>query len=130
VLAVRVKMVATPLIVVAVIAGMRWGIGGVAIGYAIVSCSLFYYAAVTAFRLIDLRLIDFHAALMRPALSTMLMMIVLVAFHSAPLLLAPPERLGYGVAVGAFAYVLASLLVNREQLRELMRMARSGMEGK
>jgi PST family polysaccharide transporter len=67
--ALRVTLVAFPILSAGIAAGLPWGINGVAIGYALGSYSLFYYTALTAFRLIDLELAPFHAAVIRPALA-------------------------------------------------------------
>lgn len=124
-IALRVTLVALPIVIAGMAAGLHWGILGVAIGYAAASCSLFYYTAVTAFRLIALKLAPLHAAIARPGLGTAMMLSVMLAV--LPLLAPwpPGVRLGAGIAIGMLAYGLACVMVNRAQLAELLGIVRA-----
>lgn len=124
-IALRVTLVVAPILIAGMAAGLPWGIHGVAIGYALASFSLFYYTAITAYRLIGLKLADFHAVIIRPGLSMAVMLAVLLA----AVLLMPPWspalRLGAGVLLGTLSYLLASLAINRAQINELLGILRS-----
>ena len=124
-IALRVTLVVAPVLIVGLAAGLPWGIQGVAIGYALASFSLFYYTALTAYRLIGLRLVDFHAVIVRPGLAMLVMLAVLQVAGTFVSAWPPTLRLGAGVALGGVAYLLASLLINRAQIDELLGILRS-----
>ena len=123
--ALRVTLVAAPVLVAGIAGGLPWGITGVAIGYALASGSLFYFTAITAFRLVDMRLIDFHRTIARPGLTTLLMVGAMLVANPFLAIWPPSGRLGLGIAVGALAYVGASLLLNRAQVLDLLGILRS-----
>ena len=114
-----------PVLIGAMAAGLPWGIFGVAVGYAIASFSLFYYTALTAFRVIALRLVDFHRVLVWPLVATLIMVGVLEAAAASMQSLAPALRLSLGIAMGVLTYGAASLAVNRAQLVEVLSVLRS-----
>jgi PST family polysaccharide transporter len=122
-------LISTPIIVGAFAVGLRWGIEGVAICYAIVSASLFYVSLTVAFRAAGLRLMDFHLHLMRPLAASLAMwaivFVVQASLHGAQVPAA--ARLSALVALGALAYAGISWLINREQLMELVRVGRSAV---
>ena len=124
-IALRVTLIAAPVLIVAMVAGLPWGIFGVAVGYAIATFALFYYTAVTAFRVIALRLADFHRVLVRPLVATLVMVGVLLAAAPSMQLLAPALRLALGIALGVLTYGAASMAVNRAQLTEVVSIVRS-----
>lgn len=124
-IALRVTLVVVPVLIVGLAAGLPWGIQGVAIGYALASFSLFYYTAITAYRLIGLKLVDFHAVIVRPGLAMLVMLAVLLVAGTLESAWPPTLRLGAGVALGAVSYLLASLLINRAQIDELLGILRS-----
>jgi PST family polysaccharide transporter len=123
-IALRVSLIGAPVLIAGMAGGLPWGIHGVAVGYALASFSLFYYTAVTAFRLIGLSLPDFYLGIARPFISTLVMLSTMMlsgVFTSAWL---APMRLGIGIALGMVTYLLASLAVNRAQLVELLAVVR------
>lgn len=123
--ALRVTLVVAPVLVIGIAGGLPWGITGVAVGYALASCPLFYYTAVTAFRLIDLGLAPFHRTIVRPALATLLMVGVLLVLMPFLASWAPHWRLAVGTSIGALAYAVASLVLNRGQVFDLLGILRS-----
>ena len=124
-IALRVTMVATPILTIAFAAGLAWGLVGVAIGYAIATCFLFYYTIRQAFRLIDLRVAAMHAVIARPFAATLVMIAVVLVVGALIMDLAQPVRLAIMIASGVASYALASAIVNREQIRELVGILRS-----
>lgn len=124
-IALKVTLVVSPVLIGGMAAGLPWGIFGVAIGYAIASFSLFYYTAVMSFRLVALRLSDFHAVVIRPAAA----MVATVAAAWATVQIGsgwtPAQRLTAGIAAGTGAYLLASLAINRAQVMDLLGILRS-----
>jgi PST family polysaccharide transporter len=52
-LALRVSLAAAPVLIGGIAAGLPWGILGVAIGYGVASCAMFYTVAMRAFSLIE-----------------------------------------------------------------------------
>jgi O-antigen/teichoic acid export membrane protein len=123
--ALKVTVIAAPIVAAGIAAGLPWGIQGVALGYATASFLLFYYTAVNAFRLVELQLADFHRVVLLPLSATAIMVGGLLLFvrmmSSQPVGL----RLAAGIAAGGFLYLAASLVLNRTQVRELMGVVRS-----
>lgn len=119
-IALKVSLVAMPVLIVGMVVGLNWGILGVAIGYCVASYGLFYYSALMAFRLISLKITDFHAAVGRPLLAALGMVLTLEGI--VPLLSStlPMPRLSIMVVVGITLYLCFSLLINRQQLSELI----------
>ena len=124
-IALRVTLIAAPVLIGGMAAGLPWGIFGVATGYAIANFSLFYYTAVTAFRVIGLRLADFHQVLTRPLAATFFMVGLLVLAHAFSGTLTAAERLWSHVLLGTVLYAVASLIINRAQLSEVLRIGRT-----
>ncbi len=124
-IALRVTLVAAPVLIGGMAAGLPWGIFGVAVGYAIASFSLFYYTAVTAFRIIGLRLADFHRVLIWPLVATLLMVGLLEVAQASMQAWTPVVRLSVGIALGVLAYLAASLAFNRKQLADVLAIVRS-----
>lgn len=124
-IALRVTLLAAPVVVGAMAAGLPWGIFGVAVGYALASFSLFYYTALTAFGVIGLRLAEFHRALARPLLATFAMVGLLAMAIASMASLAPAVRLSLGIVLGVLTYGAVSLAVNRHQLIEVWQIVRS-----
>lgn len=122
-IALRVTLVVSPILIGGIAAGLHWGIMGVAVGYALASFSLFYYTAVTAFRLIGLRLANFHAVLFRPGLAMLVMIAVLLAGTGLAASWSPGLRLFAGVILGSLTYLLTSFAINRAQIDDLLRIA-------
>lgn len=118
--ALRVSLVAAPVLIGGMIAGLPWGILGVAIGYGIASLLLFYYVAMTAFRLVDLRLADFHRVIFRSFVVTLVMVALVIAIVYMLGALPPLIRLVIAVCSGAVAYVAFSMMFNRTQIREII----------
>ena len=84
-----------------------------------------YQTAITAYRLIGLKLADFHAVLIRPGLAMLVMLAVLLVGGELVPAWPPELRLGSGVVIGAVIYLLATLAVNRAQIDELLGVLRS-----
>lgn len=124
-IALRVTLIAAPVLIGGMAAGLPWGIFGVAVGYAIASFSLFYYSALTAFRIIGLALAQFHRVLTWPLVATLMMVALLAVAQTAMQSLTPSARLTVGIVLGVLCYVAASLLFNRPQLAELLAVVRS-----
>lgn len=119
-IALRVTLFATPVLVGGMAAGLPWGILGVAVGYAVASFSFLYYTLVTAFRIIRLRLAEFHRVLMWPLIATLVMVGVLEGAITVMVSLEPAIRLSLGVAIGILTYGVANLVVNRAQLADVL----------
>jgi len=111
----------TPLCIAAFAVGLRWGIEGVAIAYALVSGGWLYGSLALALRTVELRMRDFHRALAGPAAAALAMYLAVSAVGRAvaPRIDGPAARLFLGIGVGVAAYALASLLFNRGHLREM-----------
>lgn len=123
--ALRVTVVVSPVLIGGIAAGLHWGILGVAVGYALASFSLFYYTAITALRLIGLKLTSFHAVMVRPGLAMMVMVTVLLVGSELASSWAPGLRLFAGVVLGSLTYVISSFAINRAQVDELFQIART-----
>jgi PST family polysaccharide transporter len=119
-IALRVSLVAVPVVLAGVLGGLPWGIRGVAAGYAVGSFSLFYYSVRQAFLLVDLDVRLFWRVLIRPLLASVGMVALIAGADSVLAATMPAVRLGSGVSVGLLVYVTLSILVNREQVADLV----------
>jgi len=124
-IALRVTLIGTPVLVAGMAGGLPWGILGVAIGYAAASFSFFYYSVATAFQLIELTLAEFHEALVRPLGATLAMVGVVVLANIAMPDVEANYRLAICVSLGIVAYSVASLVVNRAQIAEMIALLRT-----
>jgi O-antigen/teichoic acid export membrane protein len=118
--ALRVSLIAAPVLIGGMIAGLHWGILGVAIGYAIASLLLFYYTTLTAFRLVDLHVGDFHRTLFRSFLITLAMVAAVTAIVSMLGSVQPRIRLGIAICSGVATYAGLSMIFNRAQVLEIV----------
>ena len=100
--------------------GLHWGVLGVTIGYAVWSAVILVPCLVIPFRFIDLPLEAFARALMRPLAASLLMGAGVMLLHLAVGGL--PQFVLFPVLVGAGAlfYVLASWMINRSQINEIV----------
>ncbi|MCC6198197.1 MAG: MOP flippase family protein [Burkholderiales bacterium] len=124
-IALRVTVVAAPLLIGGMAAGLPWGILGVAIGYAAASLLLFYYSAGTAFGLVYISLRELHEVVYRPLLSTLVMVGAVTLTKSMIPDVPTSIRLAIAVTSGVVAYVALSLLLNRRQLMEIFALVKS-----
>lgn len=124
-IALKVTLLAAPVTTIGIAGGLAWGIGGVAAGYAIAIAVLFYYTVVTAYRLVGLTIADFHGAIVRPLLASMLMVAAVTAITLLLASWTPGPRLLTGIACGAALYLVLSAGVNRRQMSELLAALRS-----
>jgi O-antigen/teichoic acid export membrane protein len=109
------------LVLLAFMIGLRWGIVGVAVAYAVATLILAYPSFAIPFRLIGLRVRDLGTVLWRPLLSSLLMVVVLLGLKSAlPAGSYPGLTLGILVSTGLVTYVLVSWIVNRDQARQIL----------
>jgi len=120
-------LVAAPVLVLAFIVGLSWGIVGVATAYAAASFGLFYVSLTIAFRIACIRLRDFHAAIARPLLASVVMLVVVTVSTSILQQWGIWERLGTEIGIGVLAYAGATLLLNKRQLRELLAITRAAL---
>ena len=104
----------------AFVIGLHWGVLGVTIAYAVWSAVILVPCLVIPFRFIDLPLEAFARALMRPLAASLLMGAGVMLLHLAVGGL--PQFVLFPVLVGAGAlfYVLASWMINRSQINEIV----------
>jgi PST family polysaccharide transporter len=109
------------LVIVSFLAGLRWGIYGVASSYAVMSFVLAIPSFVIPFRLINLKLAHFALALWRP-FSCSLVMFITLLFLKANLILRVPDfaALAILVGLGVIVYFASSWFMNREQTLRLI----------
>lgn len=110
------------LVTFAIVIGLQWGIVGIATAYATATAILTYPSFAIPFHLIGLRVSDLIAVVWRPFFASLLMLGVLMSLKMLilPTSLANGWVLGILVPVGIIVYLLASWLINREQIRQLL----------
>ena len=116
--------VVSVVIITALMIGVRFGVVGTAVSYAVAQLLLVYPSVLVPFRLIDLPLGRLLSAL-RPTLvcSAVMGLVVLATRLLLPSELAPAATLAVLVAAGVVSYLVSSLLLNREQTREMLHFA-------
>lgn len=111
-------------VITALIIGVRFGVVGTAVSYLIAQLLLVFPSFFIPFRLIDLPLGRFLSALRRPLACSAVMGLVVLAIR---LLLsdslAPSATLAVLVIAGITSYLVSSLLLNRDQTREILHFA-------
>lgn len=118
----RFSLFATPVFLAFVVAGLPWGVVGVAAGYAVAALLVAYANFFVSFRLVALPIARFHSALARPAVTAAAMFAVVKLFqwwldvHAG---VPADARLGLLVVAGAASYAVGTLLINRGQFREI-----------
>ena len=124
-IALRVTLLATPVLIGGMIVGLPWGIFGVAMGYAVATLLVSFYTFITAFAVINLSLGDFFSTISRPFLATVLMIIILLMLIPALDILSATLQLGTSIVLGIISYGIASIVINRVQLNEVISILRS-----
>lgn len=115
------------LVIAAFVIGLRWGITGVAWGYAIASFILLYPNFSIPFRLIDLKFVQMLKVLKPALLNGCLMVVILIIVRFAlPSWFSDIWVLFVSVAIGGITYLLANWLTNRSQFLELWELAGFG----
>ena len=115
----------TPLLLIMIVVGLKWGIVGVAIGYALATLTVFYFNIVFALNLVGLSLSRFHAVLWRPFACALVMLFFLRLFGMVLPQLSVVLRLAVLVGSGVLVYALATLAINRVQVMEVARLVAS-----
>ena len=111
-------------VVIAFLIGLRWGIIGVAVAYAIATFILSYPSFSIPFRLVGLKFVQLLKILRLSFINSSLMFIVLVLFILIlPSLLSDIIVLLLSVTLGVAVYTVSTWLTNREQLIELWDLA-------
>ena len=107
-------------VVMVFVLGLRWGIVGVAVAYALASFILAYPSFFIPFRLIRLKFSQMIRFVAASFLNSSLMFVALVLLRAIlPSSLPNPIVLALCVIVGFVVYGFASWLTNREQIKEL-----------
>lgn len=107
--------------VISFVIGLKWGIVGVASAYAIASTILVYPNFAIPFRLIDLPVTELGKVLLKPLSCSILMFVSLfILSASLPVGLSNELTLGILVSAGIMIYILASWMINRNHVREVL----------
>jgi PST family polysaccharide transporter len=109
------------LYILSFVVGLKWGMIGVAVAYGIVTLIVLYPSLLIPFRLINLPVSYLGQVLWRPLMASLLMLMVILGLKST--LLANLENgllLTILIPAGGMAYLAASWIVNRLQLREVI----------
>ena len=105
--------------------GVQWGALGVARAYAVLAGLLLLPGMALVLRLIDTSLSQFLAACWRPLCCALVMGVGIWAVGRATLpALSPLQDLAVRIPIGITLYLVLSLALNREHLREVIATAR------
>jgi O-antigen/teichoic acid export membrane protein len=109
------------IVVGAILIGMRWGINGVAISYAIASLLLTYPSFAIPFRLINLKFKDFVLNLKEEAATSLIMFIIVMAVLTIQrhFLFSSKIILISSIAIGVMSYLVAVIAINNSTYKEL-----------
>lgn len=112
------------LVVIAFVVGLQWGIVGVTMAYAIVSLIILGYPSFAIpFKLINLPMRDFGQTIWRPLIASLLMVAVMFGLRfGLPYGLSSKLVLGALILVGSITYLGVSWLINRNRVREFIRL--------
>ncbi len=117
----RWSIFASTIAVGAIFIGLRWGIEGVAVGYAIASILLTYPNFAVPFKLIDLRFTDFISNLKKETATSMIMFIVVMAAITIQRYYQVSREiiLLNCILIGVVSYLIAVTAFNNSTYREL-----------
>ncbi|HEC19894.1 MAG TPA: MOP flippase family protein [Gammaproteobacteria bacterium] len=121
---------ATPVMLVAIVIGLSWGLTGAAIGYAIASTFVAYANYFVAFPIIGLTVREFHRYLARPFAACLLMFAAVFYFHdwvSSSMDFDVAQRVTMSVGVGVVAYVASSLMINRRHINDVASLVKASL---
>ena len=121
----RWGLFASPITVLSFVAGLPWGIKGVAISYAIGMVLIAYPLFLIPSRLIDLSLLELWRAVQPIALATGCMFIVTVLVESLIKSMPPIETLAICIPVGILTYGIFIKIFASELLREVILICRT-----
>ncbi|MBL1275781.1 MAG: MOP flippase family protein [Ectothiorhodospiraceae bacterium] len=122
---------ATPVMLVGVVVGLKWGLTGVAMGYAIAATLVTYVNYFVAFPIIGLKISEFHRFLARPFLASVFMFAAVYYFHtwiSDSTEAGVAMRVVSSIAIGGIAYIVASLTVNKKQVNEIIQLVKASLK--
>lgn len=118
----RWGLVASTLFVLAFVVGLRWGVVGVAVAYAITFITLSYPAQAIPFKLIGLRVGDLMAVLWPPLTWSSLMFLALIIGNKfLPPSLSTTSVLTILTVGGGLLYSLLALVFGRKYLAEIVK---------
>ena len=117
----RWGVAAGTIVVISFIIGLKWGIVGVASAYAISTTMLMYPNFAIPFRLIDLRMSELGKILLKPFLCSLLMFITLLILRTfMPAGVSNGLNLGILVPAGIAVYIMASWMMNKNHVQEVL----------
>jgi len=115
--------VAGPLYILSFIIGLKWGVIGVGVAYAICGAILFYPSLVIPFRLIGLKFFQFGAAMWLILVNGLIMMVIikvlLIGLEWIGII-EPWIQLLAGIMVGGFCYILLVFKFQKHLLKEIL----------
>ena len=115
--------------VIGFVVGLKWGVVGVAVAYAITSVFLIYPGYAIPFRLISLPVGKLALVLWRPLLSSLIMGAVLfITRHVLPEQITSAQQLAILIPLGVATYGGAAWLIAREQVLELWLLLKRGSQ--
>jgi hypothetical protein len=124
------SLITIPLILVSCAIGLMWGIVGVAIAFTVASLIFVDLHLGFAFHIAQADLREFHAALARPFIASLVILGAIWIASDSLLIsrdLTSPARLLGCRAIGVIAYGGATTAVNRMQICQLARLGRAAM---
>lgn len=112
---------ASTIAVGAIIIGLRWGINGVAVCYAIATLLLIYPNFAIPFRLIDLRFTDFVLNLKKEIATSLIMFAIVMVIVTIQryYLISSGIILANGILIGVMSYLIAVITFNKSTYKEL-----------
>lgn len=123
----RWGLVAASLTVLAFVGGLRWGLTGIALAYAMISLILAYPGFAIPFKLIGLSVHKLGPALWRPLLCSILMLGAVLGLATIlPDRLTDVQEMIVLVVSGITVYLAASCTINGEQIRRVATLVWSG----
>ncbi|MGB9627198.1 MAG: MOP flippase family protein [Thermodesulfobacteriota bacterium] len=107
--------------IIAFVIGLKWGITGIAISYAIVTGIFIYPNLAIPYKLINLPIRDLGKSIWRPFFACMVMLIVVLSskYVLTPVLTSR-QLLAILVSVGIIIYFFSSWWINRDQIQEIL----------
>jgi len=120
---------ATPFIVLSFVAGLPWGLEGIAISYSVVFYIITCVSFRVAFGIIGLPIHSLSSVLWRSLVCALVMAGTVYLLDRVALegIISRPLRLAVDALSGGAIYLLLSIIINRQELNELIQTGRSAI---
>ena len=123
----KVSTYSAPVLIGGMVAGLYWGIEGVAVGYTLASFGIFYFSVRVALGVANIPQSRFYASLARPLCGSIVMVLVVMLIVHLMSDYQEIVRLVVAISSGVVSYVLLSFIINKKQTNFIINVLRNAI---